>query len=68
MAMRSCGTYAWCDECQTLFASGPNDERGSITHPTWNQYPDMHPISVELYRACPNAGRTFKHPVMEEVK
>ena len=67
MTMRSNGGYAWCDHCERLFASHPDGPRGITKHPTANEYPDMPSELVYLYGKCPNAGKYFKHPVMEEV-
>ena len=54
------GTSDWDDQ--------PPSDFDLIRLRDLTKWPDMNPISVELYRRCPNAGKTFKHPVMEEVK
>jgi len=42
MAMRSMGSYAYCEECDKLFAPSPDDSRGIIRHPTFDQWGDMN--------------------------
>jgi hypothetical protein len=67
MAMRSQGGYAWCDHCERLFASSPSDKPGTIRHPTTDDWPGLPlELSVKI-NTCPNAGKLFRHPVMEEV-
>ena len=68
MTMRTCGGYAYCDVCRRTFCSTPTDKPGQITHPRPDEYPDMHPVSFDLYSKCPDAGKTFAHPAMEEVE
>ena len=67
MAMRS-GSYGYCEECQRSFAYTPGDPPGTIRHPAASDYPDMPPALAALYAKCPNAGKLFKQPVMEEVE
>lgn len=68
MTMRSVGSYGFCEECEITFAGSSCDPKGTIRHPTADQWPEMHPDLVEKYSKCPNAGKLFKHPAMEEVK
>lgn len=63
--MRSQGGYAWCDECNSLFSSKPSDKAGTITHPTFADVES--PVLIERFRKCSSAGKTFAHPLMEEV-
>jgi hypothetical protein len=66
MAMRSTG-YAYCDHCKTTFASSWDDKPGQITHPTTEPAMWAHADLIEKLKTCPNAGKTFRQPVMEEV-
>lgn len=66
--MRSHGGYGWCEFCKVTLCSQSTDKPGQITHPTADQYPDTVSELVERYRQCPNAGKTFMHPEMQEVK
>ena len=68
MTMRTCGGYAYCDVCRRTFCSTPTDKPGQVTHPRPDEYPDMPPDAVDLYSKCPDAGKTFAHPAMEEAK
>jgi hypothetical protein len=67
MAMRATG-FAFCEECGVVFSRTENDPLGTVRHPTADQWPGMNSQLNELYRKCPNAGKLFKHPLMEEVK
>jgi len=66
MAMRVYG-YGYCDVCQKTFASSPSDPAGMIRHPTADDYPESPQEWNDMLRRCPDAGKTFRNPMMEEV-
>jgi hypothetical protein len=68
MTMRSVNGNGFCEKCEMYFAKSPDDPKGTVRHPSATQWPNMPPNRVEKYSKCPNAGKLFKHPAMEEVE
>ena len=66
-AMRAIGGgHGYCEHCQLEFAQTIG-RMGVIRHPTFDEWPDIHPALAEKFKSCPNAGKTFKFAAMEEV-
>jgi hypothetical protein len=65
-AMRLSGPFtAYCEHCEMNFQS-QQGLKAAVRHPVHDEWPDMNPRLAELYLKCPNAGKIFKFPAMEE--